>query len=1122
MDATNINNMGKTEKNAKVKAGKCIIPFKYKWKIHDKCYETSKGKICATSVSKHGTLKTYGYCVDDDKKKITKTIKKKIEITKPVSKSKTMKRKKTKKKMTMKKEKTKSLESKKELTEKKIINTKSDKIVDMILPPYNEDFIKLMGTLHKQMMASGKFFRANAYKKAQEAIMREKNDIMTIDELKSKRGIGETIINKLNEFVKTGTLRIIEKAKQDPVFIFSNVYGIGPKKAQEIVKTHKITTIKELREKQDVLNDKQKIGLKYYEDILKRIPRKEIDTYKKELTKIFKKIKKEKKNKGSSFDIVGSYRRGLENSGDIDIVITDENNDDTVFNAFMDELIKKGIIKEVLSRGKVKSLVIGQIKGKPARRLDFLYSPREEYSFAVLYFTGSASFNTVMRHHALQKGYTMNEHGLYNLVDGKKADRIDIYFPTEKSIFDFLNLEYKNPIERKNGLAVEVKTSVLSPKTKHTTTLKKEKKKPVKKQATKKKKTEVKKKRFQKKKALKEFQDKGIEYLKSVEEDNLATMLLTANDAYYNTKTPLLTDIQFDILKEYISTNYPSNEVIHMIGAPIKKNKVKLPYFMGSMDKIKPDTDYLEKWKKKYKGVYIISGKLDGISGLYDTTGDEPKLYTRGNGIYGQDISHMIPYLKLPITKGIVIRGELIMKKEVFEKKYKKTAANARNLVAGIANQKKKEPSKYRDIDFVSYEVIIPDVSPLEQMKLLDKENVVNVKWECSKDVTNKMLSDILVDWRTNYIYEIDGIIVTDNKKYERKDKNPEHSFAFKMILSDQIAEANVVDVLWEPSKHGYLKPRVRIEPVYIGGAKIEYATGFNGSYIRDNKIGVGAVIKLIRSGDVIPYILSVTTPAPEPKMPDVPYSWTDTDIDIILKDVKTNLLVQEKRITAFFKGLEVDGLSSGNVKRIMQAGYDTIPKILKMKESDFLKVEGFKERMSKKVYNSIHKQLEKASIAKIMGVTNIFGRGLGEKRIDLIFEHYPDILTSKESDEKKLEKILSIKGFAEKTAKQFIKHLGTFNDFVKETNIKLNKYESKEVATDSKLSGKKIVLTGFRDKTLQEVIEYLGGKISNSVSKNTFVVIVKDKDEETGKTEKAKKVGVPIMSVEEFKDTYF
>ena len=102
--------------------------------------------------------------------------------------------------------------------------------------------------------------------------------------------------------------------------------------------------------------------------------------------------------------------------------------------------------------------------------------------------------------------------------------------------------------------------------------------------------------------------------------------------------------------------------------------------FMGSMDKIKPDTKALPNWQQKYDGPYVLSVKLDGVSGLYTTMEDIPKLYTRGNGKVGQDVSHLIPFLKLPKERGIVIRGEFIMKRSVYDEKYKSSSANSRNF----------------------------------------------------------------------------------------------------------------------------------------------------------------------------------------------------------------------------------------------------------------------------------------------------------------------------------------------------------------------------------------------------------------------------------------------------------
>ena len=133
--------------------------------------------------------------------------------------------------------------------------------------------------------------------------------------------------------------------------------------------------------------------MKYYEDVLKRIPRPEIVKYEKILQKQFNEVKT---SKNSTFQIVGSYLRGAKTSGDIDIIITNSDNDPKIFKDFIDKLEKENILVEILSKGAKKSMAIGKMGNNPARRLDFMYSSPEEYPFATLYFTGSKAFNVVM------------------------------------------------------------------------------------------------------------------------------------------------------------------------------------------------------------------------------------------------------------------------------------------------------------------------------------------------------------------------------------------------------------------------------------------------------------------------------------------------------------------------------------------------------------------------------------------------------------------------------------------------------------------------------------------------------------------------------------------------------
>lgn len=629
-------------------------------------------------------------------------------------------------------------------------------------------------------------------------------------------------------------------------------------------------------------------------------------------------------------------------------------------------------------------------------------------------------------------------------------------------------------------------------------------------------------------KVAEDFKQNGISVLEKMSEKKLTDFLKELNKAYYN-KESVLSDNQYDIVKEFIEKKYPNNKVVSEIGAPVEKNKVTLPYLMGSMDKIKPDTQALTRWSAKYTGPYVLSCKLDGISALYTTEGSSgPKLYTRGDGKIGQDISHLIPHLNLPKANCVVIRGELILPKLIFETKYKSLFANPRNMVAGLVNQKSISEA-IRDVHFVAYEVIQPILKPSKQFELLSalEPGVETVLHKSSTFLNNELLSATLVDWRKNYAYEIDGVIVCDDKIYERKSGNPDHAFAFKMVLSDQIAEAKVVDVIWQASKDGYLKPRVQIEPIRLGGVTIEYATGFNGAFIESNKIGVGSIIEMIRSGDVIPYIRNVVVPSDAPKMPSVPYKWNNTHVDVLLENMEDDDTVKEKNITGFFRGIEVDGLSSGNVKRIITAGYDTIAKILKMKVADFLKVEGFKDKTATKLHEGIQQKISAASLITIMSASNMFGRGFNDKKIELILGGYPTVLISKDSPSTKIAKITEIKGMAAKTSEAFVEKIPEFLAFLKETGL-TNKLTTAAAAAeptvapvDHPLYGKTVVMTGFRDAVLQDNLKKVGATVGSSVSSKTFVLLVKDVNETSGKVLDAKKHSVPLMTPSDFVKKY-
>jgi len=621
---------------------------------------------------------------------------------------------------------------------------------------------------------------------------------------------------------------------------------------------------------------------------------------------------------------------------------------------------------------------------------------------------------------------------------------------------------------------------------------------------------------------LKLFAESGISILDKLTESQLSSMIEKANDMYYNSSTPLVSDAQYDIVKEYIERKFPANTAIKQVGAVVVKNKVVLPYEMASMDKIKPESDALVRWTAKYKGPYILSAKLDGVSGLYTCEGDVPRLYTRGDGKVGQDVSHLTRVLNLPCIPGLVVRGEFILRKAVFDAKYKGTFATARNLVAGIVNAKTID-DKTRDLDFVVYEVIKPVLSPSKQLEVLLGHRFNTVWHTTTKLLTNNALSAVLQDTRAKYEYETDGIIVADDKVWPRGTGNPEHAFAFKMAISDQMAEAKVVDVLWEVSQDGYLKPRIRIEPVNIAGVNIEYTTGFNGKFIEENGIGVGAVVRVIRSGDVIPYIREVIAPAAKAKMPDVPYVWTTTRVDVMVENAAEDPAVKRKNVIGFFLELDIKGLGESNLKKMVEAGHDSVAKILGLRLADLEKVFG-QGKTAPALYEGIKTRVSKATLAELMTASNMFGRGIGRRSVDALLKESPDFLTSTEDKTIKLE-ILSKIG-VKKNGEQFYNAIVPFRRFLEECGLagKLRVSAQdllQEPLVQNLLSGKSVVMTKVRDAEIIDFLKRVGATLDDTMKTTTFVLIVKDRGDVSTKTKYAEARGIPIMTVEEFNGKY-
>ena len=310
----------------------------------------------------------------------------------------------------------------------------------------NEQVLNMLEQLENIANKKGDIIRARSYRKAIETIEVIIENITDVNDFGKYPNIGKSMINKMKEYIKLGTIDEIVAAKNDPLMWLTDIHGIGPKKAEVLV-SKGISNINELRERKDeLLNNSQKIGLKYFDDISQRIPREEIDRYIDLFDSIIESI-----NTEIIYDITGSYRRGALYSGDIDILITAYDGTYAYTN-FIDALIEQGIMIEVLSKGNTKCMAIVKLNDYSiARRIDILFTPPKEYYYALLYFTGSKAFNTTMRDYALKLGLTLNEHGLYE----DKTNPIDHIMESEEDIFDYLYLNYKAPKERKDGRDIE-------------------------------------------------------------------------------------------------------------------------------------------------------------------------------------------------------------------------------------------------------------------------------------------------------------------------------------------------------------------------------------------------------------------------------------------------------------------------------------------------------------------------------------------------------------------------------------------------------------------------------------------------------------------------------------------
>lgn len=303
------------------------------------------------------------------------------------------------------------------------------------------ELIKKLKIIQDYEKINGNHFKVKSYDKAINIIELQLDEV-TLESLKDIKGIGDKIMEKIKEFINTGKIKQLEDINKDDKYILNkrlnDIYGIGPAKIKELVqKINKFDDLY-LDENKKLLNNKQQIGLKYYDDLKKKIPYKEGKNHNEIISNVLK-----KNYKNIEFDMVGSFRRKNKDMGDIDILIKDDNTIN--LNNIINDLKQSNYIIETLANGKKKFMGICKINDLPARRIDILLTNKEHYYFSLLYFTGSYNHNIIMRKNALKKGLSLSEYGFTNLKTNKLLEH-DVN--SEEDIFKIIDMEYIKPENR--------------------------------------------------------------------------------------------------------------------------------------------------------------------------------------------------------------------------------------------------------------------------------------------------------------------------------------------------------------------------------------------------------------------------------------------------------------------------------------------------------------------------------------------------------------------------------------------------------------------------------------------------------------------------------------------------
>jgi len=625
------------------------------------------------------------------------------------------------------------------------------------------------------------------------------------------------------------------------------------------------------------------------------------------------------------------------------------------------------------------------------------------------------------------------------------------------------------------------------------------------------------------------------------EQENLELQIKTY-DSNYRAGTPLCTDAVYDKLYEELVSKFPDSELLKKgVVAQKISRKEKLPIPMYSLNKVK-SVEEIEKWRKSKSlspGTFIvITPKYDGISLVVEEL--VGNCWTRGDGEVGQKSNmHFAAMPHIGFSYQITTVGEAIISKKNWKSSFEgknnpysgDPYKNARNTVAGFFTPKEVR-EEFKFIDYIRYGSSNDDEDKNVQLVALNKLNTVQVPLRiCQlKNIDKEMLDELYIHWSEEY--QIDGLVIDICSAKIRKElgreenMNPAYAVAYKSPEWSGSAEVKVKGITWQVSKQGKLKPVINIEPTEVDGVVISNVTGINAAYVFDNNIAEDSVIKIIRSGSVIPKHIETldfdgyecmllhdsvaTCPCCES-----PTKWDETMTELICHNPEC----KEKKIAKlvhFFTTLEVEEFGEPSIIRLYNAGFDTIERILKITIAQLLRIEGFATKSSWSLRNQFDKLIEVGKpLAQIVDACDLMEGKLGQKTIQLIFDN-----TDGPADWVGSDKLILIHGIADSSAVTFIAGMDEYwKKNLYDLPIKVTYIESPKVeVTGNKYENQKICFTGCRlTKEQEKEIQAQGGEVVSGVSGKTTLLVVKNTDDSTmssSKAVKAKSLGIKIITL--------